>query len=120
MRRPFKPSTFIDKKKCSVKSSYNLAFLFFLLLTAIVNVSKAQRTIRGQVVDAETGLPVEYVCIGIPMVTVPTFSDLDGRFELLIDGSRSTDTLIFHRVGYQPRQVIVKSIETSDSVIVLL
>lgn len=59
--------------------------------------------IRGEIVNKETGEIVPYVHILDETKSMGTTSDLNGRFEVMID---PTDTLIFSAVGFEKLMIV--------------
>jgi hypothetical protein len=76
----------------------NSFFLFILCL--FCSSSWAQSTIRGVVLDTETGAPIPFVNIGIKALSKGTVSDFNGQYELEHD---QTDAeVLFSAIGYYP------------------
>lgn len=73
--------------------------LLFLLLLS--NISFAQITIKGTVLDKATGTPVPYARIGIKGKAAGTLSNENGKFELVVKAYTETDSVSFSSIGYK-------------------
>ncbi|MEN6453687.1 MAG: TonB-dependent receptor [Prolixibacteraceae bacterium] len=81
-----------------------LLFFNLLVLTMIFSGHvAAQRTISGQVTDAENGDPLPGISIVVSGTTVGTVSDVDGKFTLRIPAGGNQ--LEFSMVGYK-KQIV--------------
>ena len=63
-------------------------------------LSSAQNTLTGLVIDSETGLPMQYVNVGIPSTTRGTVTDGHGQYALDVDGSEQP-IIRYSYLGYQ-------------------
>jgi hypothetical protein len=98
-----------------------LLLLVFLLTAASAgSILNAQRvtSASGVVRDSLTGETLPYVSILFKHSTFGATSDDDGQFELRND--RNLDTLTFHFLGYDAKDVILRRGERNDSLDVLL
>ena len=84
-------------------------FVAFILTTTSV----AQKDYKGKIIDAQTGLPIPYVNIGIVNMGVGTVSDEKGLFHLeLSPGILTTDeAILFSSLGYKPLKIPVSEAE---------
>ncbi len=66
-----------------------------------------QRTIAGQVIDANTKEPLPFVNVAIIGTSIGAIADMEGHFALLIPDSISGSAvdLVFRSVGYEARTV---------------
>lgn len=78
----------------------------------------AQMTVRGRVLDAETGKGVPFVNIGLFEKNIGTLSDEDGSFELIIPAGNNGDSLLFSSIGYKRTGMSLQTWRTSTPVIV--
>ena len=76
--------------------------LFFLALTFELT---AQVNVSGAIRDAETGDPLIGATIAVKGTTIGTITDIDGKFNLNVDGSGSTLVLSF--IGFTTLEVPV-------------
>jgi TonB-linked SusC/RagA family outer membrane protein len=67
------------------------------------SVAQQKRQITGTVTDAETKLPVIGVSVWIKETTTGTFTDVDGKYSIPVNGS--TGILVYSFVGYQTQEV---------------
>lgn len=79
-------------------SKIKLLSLFFLLNCNFLS----GQTSESYVLNENTKNPIEFVNIGIIKKNVGTVSDVNGKYDLLIDTTFDEDTLLFSRVGYIP------------------
>lgn len=90
------------------------SFILALFMLFVVNAAYAQTrsfTVKGTVVDAETGEPVPLVYAHLEEISRTTVADADGVFELRNIPS-GTYTLSIHRLGYRTHK---QKIQFSDS-----
>ncbi|MEZ5069915.1 MAG: carboxypeptidase-like regulatory domain-containing protein [Bacteroidales bacterium] len=80
-----------------------LLLLAALHFTGASSLLSAQE-IRGHVVDAETGLPLEFVNIGVPGLPRGTISDVEGTFVLNVEGLDPRNRIRFSLIGYAARE----------------
>ncbi len=67
-----------------------------------------QRTITGQLVDAQDGSPLPGVTVAIKGTTKGTSSDMNGKYNLSVD---EKDILVFSFVGYVPKVIKTKDVK---------
>jgi TonB-linked SusC/RagA family outer membrane protein len=101
------------KKKNSAKSTLfkrrsrflsSKSLLLFLSLFLFCSATYAQKTIRGQVVDA-TGEPVIGASIALKGTSLGTASDIDGNFTLSLQGDNPV--LVITYIGYLKQEISV-------------
>ncbi|MDZ4750159.1 MAG: DUF5686 family protein [Flavobacteriales bacterium] len=83
-----------------------LSLLFSIQLDAQIKVS-------GRAVDSETGEPLAFVAIAAEVSDRGTYSDIDGRFEVVVDAQES---VVFNYIGYETYRRSF-DIEISDVII---
>lgn len=84
--------------------------LLTILLSASVGISAEdyiRNTCRGQVLDVETGDPIEYVSIGLERQNTGTVSADDGIFLIPFDQQFHDDTIRFSSIGYHTIRMAV-------------
>ncbi|MEQ8423267.1 MAG: carboxypeptidase-like regulatory domain-containing protein [Cyclobacteriaceae bacterium] len=89
-----------------------LSYLYLLIASTFQMNANAQ-TLRGQVVDSLTRLPIAYANIGVIGKNAGTVSDETGKFELALSALAPTDTLRISMIGYSTKDYILESIHTS-------
>jgi len=75
-------------------------------------MAMAQRTITGQITDAETGDPLPGVNIVVEGTTRGTISNTDGRYS--IEVQPQDQALVFSFVGYQQQSIPIDQRQTID------
>lgn len=71
--------------------------LFMIVSILSLSAAMAQGTVSGQVTASETGEPLEGVAVSIKGTTVGMFTDVEGKYQMLLpDGA---ETIIFSLVG---------------------
>ncbi len=99
-------------KKMHVSLKYVRSLVLYLLLLGVIGVlmageSKAeliqQTTVRGEVIDAETGEPLPGVSIVLQGTTTGTTTNMEGEFELPVPSLQ--ETLVFSYVGFEGTEV---------------
>ncbi len=88
-----------------------MKFVSCLCLTAIfffqqVN-SQVNRTITGTVTDSSSNDPLEIVSVLLKNTNIGTTTNAQGKYTISISGA-GTPTLIFSRVGYAAKEIVVK------------
>ena len=80
-------------------------FLIQVLLVAVLSVFStaafAQTTVRGQLVDSETGEPLVGAAVMVEGTTQGSTTDIDGYFKQSV---ASNSTLLFKYVGYKDQK----------------
>jgi hypothetical protein len=91
-----------------------------ILLSAIVFASffglRAQTKVSARLIDSKTGKPVEFANIGIPMRSLGTVSDEEGKFSLTIPDSLLDENLRFSMIGYKSRMLSGNELTTNSVV----
>ncbi|MDR1091522.1 MAG: TonB-dependent receptor [Prevotella sp.] len=72
-------------------------------IAASHSVVQQKRQITGTVIDAETKLPVIGVSVWIKESTTGTFTDVDGKYSIQVNGNAGV--LVYSFVGYQTKEV---------------
>lgn len=89
----------------------NLLLAIFVLSSSLVvgknNNKHFTELCRGQVLDANTGQPIEYVSIGIERASIATVSNDDGSFAFNISKHYTKDTIRFSSIGYEHLRIPV-------------
>lgn len=84
-----------------------LGLTIFICITPLLIFAQAPTqqpvVIRGEIINKETGDIVPYVHIIDESKSLGTTSDLNGRFEVMIDPA---DTLVFSAVGFEKSMII--------------
>ncbi len=81
--------------------------LIALTLLTLVNSSLFAQ-MSGIMKDKTTGLPLEFVNIGLVGKSIGTVSDENGAYKLTIDASHENDTLKISYIGYKPLALSLK------------
>ena len=82
-----------------------IQFLLMAVLSAYTAVAWSQTTVRGQLVDAETGEPLVGAAVMVEGTTQGSVTDIDGYFKQSV---ASNATLLFKYVGYKDLKEKVK------------
>jgi hypothetical protein len=84
------------------------------------SIYSQDKTIEGEVLNAEMDTPLAYVNIGIANKNIGTVSNVNGKFRLKLNDQISNhDIIIFSHIGFTSKEVIISNL-TSKSIIVLL
>ncbi len=81
-------------------------FLFLVALLTVVSVSAQQKTVTGNVTDAESGETLPGVTIAVMGTTRGTITNFDGQFSIDVEEG---ETLFFSFVGYTSQEILVGS-----------
>lgn len=84
-----------------------LALAVVMVFTTPLVAQQGARTLRGQVVDAETGERLRFVTIRIDGTKTGTYSTRDGAFLLRFTPTTDSVTILASMVGYAPAQRVV-------------
>lgn len=85
--------------------------LFFVSVLFLLNqqaYAQYKTVVKGTVKDIESGQTLEYVNIRIDGTTRGTSSDLEGKFEIIVNAEKDVK-LIITRVGYKTYEYTIKS-----------
>lgn len=91
---------------------YKIAIIFLLL--GWTGFLHAQTTLRGQVMEAETGDPIPYVNIGVKALAIGTVSNAEGNFELKLPQMDAVVT--FSAIGYETLDISAKELQTQQEI----
>jgi len=80
------------------------------ILAACLVLQASARPISGAIRDAQTKQGIPYVNIGVLHKGIGTVSDENGLFSLNLENALPTDTLVFSRIGYEPRRIILEQV----------
>jgi len=83
-----------------------LYLIFIAFLFQVVIVSAQQTTIRGKVIDAESGSPIPFANVVIQGTSIGSPTDFEGYYE--INGEATSDTLIVSFIGYERKKKVYK------------
>jgi len=86
-------------KKCSLALSLLLILFFFPMVA-----SGQEITVKGKVIEKETGDPLPGVSIVVEKSTKGVISDLDGSYEIKV---RAADKLVYSFIGKQTQTIAV-------------
>ncbi|MFS2832498.1 TonB-dependent receptor [Bacteroides uniformis] len=78
-----------------------IQFLLVAVLSVFSAVASAQTTVRGQLVDSETGEPLVGAAVMVEGTTQGSVTDIDGYFKQSV---ASNATLLFKYVGYKDQK----------------
>ena len=78
-----------------------IQFLLVAVLSVFSAAAFAQTTVRGQLVDSETGEPIVGAAVMVEGTTQGSVTDIDGYFKQSV---ASNATLLFKYVGYKDRR----------------
>lgn len=74
----------------------------------MIQISFAQTSIKGTVIDKKTNEPIPFSSVGIIGKTMGTVSNENGYFELVLKEINETDSLKISAIGYQSKSYTVK------------
>lgn len=94
--------------------------LFILIFTLKPSVLAQNFTVTGTVIDAETGMAVEFANIGVEGTYLGTASDMDGNFELALSEALIEKQVSISAVGYKTKTNSVSSWKDKQGLIVQL
>ena len=96
-----------------------IIIFFIALLNVSLALAQGGNTVRGTVID-QNGEPLIGVAVSIKGTTSGTMTDLDGKYSLTADKSK---TIVFTYVGYETKEVVATSntinvtLESSENVL---
>ena len=102
-------------------------FLFLVAVLTTVQGYAQQKTLTGEVTDAETGEPLPGVTIVVQGTARGTITDVDGQFSIEVEPGQ---TLGFSFIGYTPQEIVIgeedvlnvklqQSVESLEEVVVI-
>ncbi len=95
--------------------------LIFVLSFAIESAVHAQNfTVTGTVINAETGLAVEFANIGVEGTYLGTASDVNGNFEIILSQVLIEKQVSVSAVGYKTKTNSVGSLKGKQGLIIQL
>jgi len=80
----------------------------FLVIFTIV-YCQSQTTIEGQIIDGEDGQNILFANVFIKNKKIGVISDQNGFFKLVVDKMNDIDTLVISVLGYETKQISIKS-----------
>ena len=95
------------------RATIGVLFILLILFSA-PGIVHAQRTVSGEVTDAETGETLPGVNVRIEGTSRGTTTDIDGAFEIALPANRNT--LVFTFVGYRSKTIELGEGETDIEV----
>jgi hypothetical protein len=100
---------------------HTMKYALTLFLAFVVGVLHAQESasISGRVVDKNSAEPLSYVSIRLKNSSAGTISNSDGMFSIHVTANYGNDTLQFSRMGYESKEIAVRSLVEKNSVIEL-
>lgn len=102
-------------------SSVTIFTVFFILSLITVSAVDAQNfTVTGMVIDAETGLAIEFANIGVEGTYQGTASDMDGNFEITLSQALIEKQVSISAVGYKTKTNGVSSWKDKQGITVQL
>lgn len=97
-----------------MKNNYTKLVLTLFLALVSMGVFAQQRTITGQVTDAN-GLPLPGATVAVTGTTVGTLTDAEGRYSI---SAPANATLQFSFVGYDSQQIIMGTQSTLNVILI--
>jgi hypothetical protein len=94
---------FIHKMK--IVRNMTMAVLTLILTEQCIG---QQRTISGQLVDADDGSPLPGVHVAVKGTKKGTSSDMNGKYNISVDDK---DVLVFSFVGFKPKEIKTKEVK---------
>lgn len=79
-----------------------------ILFFSLIQISFAQNSIKGTILDKKTNEPIPFSSVGIIGKTMGTVSNENGYFELVLKEINDTDSLKISAIGYQSISYSVK------------
>ncbi len=89
---------------------------FFILILA--NIANGQ-SVAGTVLEDATGMPLEYVSIGVMNTVYGTITDEMGRFTLTLKAVSDHDTVRVSMIGYHARKFPLSSLVNRENLVKL-
>ncbi len=94
-----------------VRGASRLAVLFLAFFCAFANTALAQQAIlRGQVLDSQSGAPIELATLYVEGTHTIAETDAEGRFRLDVPADRDF-VLVVRRVGYAERKIRLSALK---------
>lgn len=83
-------------------------FITLLLLMTLFDC-KSQNSIEGHIIDGNTGRDILFANVFIKNKKIGVISDQNGFFKLVVDKMNDIDTLVISVLGYETKQISIKS-----------
>ncbi len=97
------------------------SILIVILFLGKTSLTIAQNfTVTGTVINAETGVAVEFANIGVEGTYIGTASDLNGNFEIILSQALINKNISISAVGYKSKTYAVSDWEGKNIVVVQL
>jgi hypothetical protein len=91
--------------------------LFFICSLFFISAAWTQNTtIRGKIIDAVNGQTLPFVTVLIKNSQRGTLSDIDGKWELTLNGDDKDVVLQVSYIGYEPKTIEVKNYQDLQKV----
>ncbi len=93
----------------------------FIILPLLfcIGTSLFGQTIKGKVVDENTGQPLEYASIGIVNTQCGTITNEKGEFTFTAKEIKDTNTVRFSMIGYEAQSFNIKKLIDTENIIKL-
>ncbi len=88
---------------------YISVFLVLCVAMTFSNVEAQNFTVKGEVLNAETNMPVEFANIGVEDTYIGTATDLNGHFELELSNALIERKVMISAVGYKTKSFSVSN-----------
>lgn len=92
-----------------------LIFIFVISCNTIFG-----QAIKGTLISADSKQPIEFANIGIVGKNVGTVTDLNGKFNLLVDSEHDNDSMLFSIIGYEPLSIKIADLRKHTANEILL
>jgi CarboxypepD_reg-like domain len=92
---------------------FEYSLMKFLVLS-IVYVPAYSQIFKGRVLDAATGQVLQYANIGVTGKNIGGISFQNGEFAIDLSGADKQDVVRISYIGYEPRAIVISSLELSQ------
>ncbi len=92
------PSFFLTRAPARRRRWLNRLTLLLLGVLGLPGLSRAQRVVSGQVVEAATGEPVPFASVFVPRTSAGVTADLGGKFRLVV--ADAADSIAASALGF--------------------
>ena len=100
----------------NMKEKRKVIFLLLMFLCVLpISIMAQQKTVKGRVIEKETGEPLPGVSVSVLKSTRGVSTDIDGTYEIKV---APTDKLVFNFLGMQPQTIEVGN-KTNIEVVLL-
>jgi hypothetical protein len=93
-----------------MKKTGLIIFLYLLIYKSVLG-----QNLSGIVLNEKSKLPAEYVNIGVIGKNTGTVSDINGKYNFLIDPQFDEDTLLFSSIGYFPYSIKISELKKREN-----